>query len=119
MKSGIAAGQVAAWVIFGLFLSVDATLMTPPGTFYRMIGMALGQGPPADLYTGFALHMATATAIGVIYMVISNLIKPLYIGSVRKLQWTQKMNLIGQVVTDQLGTLMTADTGEWGTFAWT
>jgi alkylation response protein AidB-like acyl-CoA dehydrogenase len=41
------------------------------------------------------------------------------IGSVRKLQWTQKMNLIGQVVTDQLGTLMTADTGEWGTFAWT
>jgi alkylation response protein AidB-like acyl-CoA dehydrogenase len=41
------------------------------------------------------------------------------IGSVRKLQWTQKMNLIGEVVTDQLGPLMTADTGEWGTFAWT
>lgn len=84
VKSGIGAGQIAAWAIFGLFLSVDATLLTPPGTFYRMIGMALGQGPSADLYTGFALHMATATAIGVIYMVISNLIKPLYIGSVFK-----------------------------------
>jgi alkylation response protein AidB-like acyl-CoA dehydrogenase len=41
------------------------------------------------------------------------------IGSVRKLQWTQKMSLIADVVTDQLGPLLTADTGEWGTFAWT
>jgi alkylation response protein AidB-like acyl-CoA dehydrogenase len=40
------------------------------------------------------------------------------IGSVRKLQWTQKMTLIADVVTDQLGPLLTADTGEWGTFAW-
>jgi alkylation response protein AidB-like acyl-CoA dehydrogenase len=40
------------------------------------------------------------------------------IGSVRKLQWTQKMTLISQVVTDQLGPLLLADTGEWGTFAW-
>lgn len=84
VKSGIVAGQVAAWAIFGLFLSVDATLMTPPGTFYKMIGMALGQGPSIDVYTGFALHMATATAIGIIYMTVSNLVKPLYIGSVFK-----------------------------------
>lgn len=40
------------------------------------------------------------------------------IGSVRKLQWTQKMTLIADAVTDQLGPLLTADTGEWGTFAW-
>jgi alkylation response protein AidB-like acyl-CoA dehydrogenase len=40
------------------------------------------------------------------------------IGSVRKLQWTEKMTLIADVVTDQLGPLLTADTGEWGTFAW-
>ena len=84
VKSGIVAGQVAAWAIFGLFLSVDATLMTPPGTFYKMIGMALGQGPSIDVYTGFALHMATATAIGIIYMTVSNLVKRLYIGSVFK-----------------------------------
>jgi alkylation response protein AidB-like acyl-CoA dehydrogenase len=41
------------------------------------------------------------------------------IGSVRKLQWTQKMTLISHVVTEQLGPLLIADTGEWGTFAWT
>jgi len=40
------------------------------------------------------------------------------IGSVRKLQWTQKMTLISEVVADQLGPLLMADTGEWGTFAW-
>lgn len=40
------------------------------------------------------------------------------IGSVRKLQWTEKMTLISDVVTDQLGPLLTSDTGEWGTFAW-
>jgi hypothetical protein len=84
VKSGIVAGQVAAWAIFGLFLSDDATLMTPPGTFYKMIGMALGQGPSTDVYTGFLLHMATATAIGVVYMVISNSVRQLYIGSVFK-----------------------------------
>lgn len=40
------------------------------------------------------------------------------IGSVPKLQWTQKMTLISEVVADQLGPLLMADTGEWGTFAW-
>lgn len=84
VKSGIVAGQVAAWAIFGLFLSVDATLMTPPGTFYKMIGMALGQGPSTDVYTGFILHMITATVIGIVYMLVSNSVKQLYIGSVFK-----------------------------------
>jgi hypothetical protein len=84
VKSGIVAGQAAAWAIFGLFLSVDATLQTPPGTFYKMIGMAFGQGPGTDVYTGFVLHMVTATVIGIIYMAISNSVRPLYIGSIFK-----------------------------------
>ncbi len=84
VKSGIVAGQAAAWAIFGLFLSVDATLLTPPGTFYKMIGMAFGQGPGTDVYAGFLLHMVTATIIGIVYMVISNSVRPLYIGSVFK-----------------------------------
>jgi alkylation response protein AidB-like acyl-CoA dehydrogenase len=41
------------------------------------------------------------------------------IGSVRKLQWINKMMLISDVVTAELGSRLTADTGEWGTFAWT
>lgn len=84
VKDGIVAGQAAAWAIFGLFLSVDATLVTPPGTFYKMIGMALGQGPATDVYTGFLLHMITATIIGIIYTTISKSVKKLYIGSVFK-----------------------------------
>ncbi|AIF82509.1 hypothetical protein NTE_00427 [Candidatus Nitrososphaera evergladensis SR1] len=84
VKAGIAAGQAAAWAIFGLILAVDATLVTPPGTFYKMIGMALGQGPSADVYLGFLMHMITATVIGIIYMIISNSVKKLYIRSVPK-----------------------------------
>lgn len=83
-KAGIAAGQAAAWAIFGLILAVDATLVTPPGTFYKMIGMALGQGPSTDVYLGFLMHMVTATVIGIIYMIISNSVKKLYIRSVPK-----------------------------------
>ncbi len=41
------------------------------------------------------------------------------IGSVRKLQWVNKMMLISDVVTAELGPRLAADTGEWGTFAWT
>jgi alkylation response protein AidB-like acyl-CoA dehydrogenase len=41
------------------------------------------------------------------------------IGSVRKLQWVNKMMLISDVVSAELGPRLAADTGEWGTFAWT
>lgn len=84
VKAGVAAGQAAAWAIFGLILAIDATIVAPPGTFYKMIGMAFGQGSPADLYVGFFLHMATATIIGIAYMAISNSVKKLYISSVFK-----------------------------------
>jgi hypothetical protein len=88
VKSGIAAGQAAGWAIFGLILAVDANLLTPtmaqPGTFYKMIGMAFGQGPATDVYVGFLLHMITATVIGIIYMLISNSVKKLHITSVYK-----------------------------------
>jgi hypothetical protein len=88
VKMGIVAGQISAWAIFGLILAIDANLLTPtmtqPGTFYKMIGMAFGQGPATDVYVGFLLHMATATIIGIAYMIISNSVKKLYIGSVFK-----------------------------------
>jgi alkylation response protein AidB-like acyl-CoA dehydrogenase len=40
-------------------------------------------------------------------------------GSLRKLQWVNKMMLISDVVSAELGPRLAADTGEWGTFAWT
>jgi hypothetical protein len=84
VKAGIAAGQAGAWAIFGLILAIDATIVASPGTFYTMIGMAFGAGPSSDVYVGFFLHMATATIIGIAYMIISNSVKKLYISSVFK-----------------------------------
>ena len=38
--------------------------------------------------------------------------------STAKLQWTQWMNAVSDVVSGILGPRLVADTGEWGTFAW-
>jgi len=40
-------------------------------------------------------------------------------GSIGKLLWTRSMTRIGAVAAELLGPRMTADTGEWGTYAWT
>jgi alkylation response protein AidB-like acyl-CoA dehydrogenase len=40
-------------------------------------------------------------------------------GSISKLLWTQNMTRVSAVVTKILGRRLIADTGEWGTFAWT
>ena len=39
-------------------------------------------------------------------------------GSTGKLAWVQGLTEIGSVAADLLGSRITADTGEWGTFAW-
>ena len=85
VKSGVVAGQTAAWAIFGVFLAIDsAVLAMPPGALYKTIGMALGQGSGTDIYVGFVMHMITATVIGIVYMIISDRVRPLYISSVFK-----------------------------------
>jgi alkylation response protein AidB-like acyl-CoA dehydrogenase len=40
-------------------------------------------------------------------------------GSISKLMWARGMTQIGQVAAALLGPRITADTGEWGTYAWT
>ena len=39
-------------------------------------------------------------------------------GSIGKLQWTQWMTTVSEVVSLLLGPRLAADTGEWGTYAW-
>ena len=41
------------------------------------------------------------------------------IGSIGKLLWTRSLTRIGDVAAELLGPRLTADTGEWGTYAWT
>ncbi len=40
-------------------------------------------------------------------------------GSIGRLQWTQGLTLTAEVISGILGARLTADTGEWGTYAWT
>jgi hypothetical protein len=82
--SGIIAGLTAAWAIFGFILAIDSELNLPPGTFYKMIGLAFGIDSPYAVYIGFLLHMITGTIIGIVYSTLSKNIKKLYITSVYK-----------------------------------
>src|SRR5687768_345891 len=78
VRSGTVSGLVAAWAIFGMILAVGAQLGLPPGTFYQMVGVSLGQNAewPA-IYLGFVLHMITGAIIGIVYMIISDRIRQL------------------------------------------
>ena len=82
--SGIIAGLTAAWAIFGFILGIDSELGLPPGTFYKMIGIAFGVDPSYAVYAGFLLHMITGVIIGIIYSTLSQNIKKLNITSVQK-----------------------------------
>ncbi len=39
-------------------------------------------------------------------------------GSLGKLVWTNRMTMFSDVISQILGPLLVADTGEWGTFGW-
>ena len=82
--SGIIAGLTASWAIFGFILAIDSELNLPPGTFYKMIGVAFGVDSSYAVYAGFLLHMITGVIIGIIYCTLSQNIKKLLITSVYK-----------------------------------
>jgi uncharacterized membrane protein YagU involved in acid resistance len=82
--SGLIAGLTAAWAIFGFILAIDSELNLPPGTFYKMIGIAFGINSLYAVYVGFLLHMITGMVIGIIYSTLSENIKKLNITSIYK-----------------------------------
>jgi hypothetical protein len=82
--SGLIAGIVAAWTIFGIFLPIDSDLHLPPGIFYQMIGLTFDTSSVYAMDAGFFLYMVTAAIIGIIYGSISNNVKKLHITSVPK-----------------------------------
>jgi hypothetical protein len=85
IKSGTVCGLVAAWAIFGLILAAGGQLGLPPGTFYQMVGVSVGQNAewPA-IYLGFVLHIITGAIIGIVYMIISDRVRQLRIDSTFK-----------------------------------
>jgi len=94
------------------------------GSWERVLGLArhLGlTGDPvtrqrlAELYTLDRLRSISGARVGA----AAGGEGPGPLGSIGKLQWTQWMNRVSDVVPGMLGPRLVADTGEWGTFAWT
>jgi hypothetical protein len=70
-KVGTMAGLIGGFAIIASFIAIDSQIGTPPGTFYMMIGLAVGlHGMPATIF-GFIAHMLTAATIGAVFCVCS------------------------------------------------
>jgi hypothetical protein len=67
-KYGSIAGIIATWSISTAIAASELELGLPMGTFYAVIGIALGSNDPtSSAYIGFGLHLATGTVLGAIF----------------------------------------------------
>lgn len=83
-KAGSVAGIAGGVALLASFFGIDSSLNLPPGSFYMMIGLAVGlHGIPAILF-GSVVHMVTATAIGTVFCMCSALHPALYLRSMWK-----------------------------------
>jgi hypothetical protein len=83
-KIGCIAGLVGGFALFSSFFWIDSEVGVPFGTFYKMVGMAVGlHGLPAIAF-GFVAHMLTAALIGATFCICSIMHKMLHLSSVPK-----------------------------------
>ena len=83
-KAGSVAGIAGGVALLASFFGIDSSLNLPPGSFYMMIGLAVGlHGIPAILF-GSAVHMVTAATIGAVFCMCSVLHPALYLRSIWK-----------------------------------
>ncbi|MDE1845497.1 MAG: hypothetical protein KGI10_09265 [Thaumarchaeota archaeon] len=83
-KAGSVAGIAGGVALLASFFGIDSGLNLPPGSFYMMIGLAVGlHGIPAILF-GSIVHMVTAAAIGAVFCMCSVLHPALYLRSMWK-----------------------------------
>ena len=83
-KAGSVAGIAGGVALLASFFGIDSSLNLPPGSFYMMIGLAVGlHGIPAVLF-GSAVHMVTAATIGAVFCMCSVLHPALYLRSIWK-----------------------------------
>jgi hypothetical protein len=67
-KYGSIAGIIATWSISTAIAASELELGLPMGTFYAVIGIALGSNDPtSSAYIGFGLHLATGTVLGAVF----------------------------------------------------
>ena len=83
-KVGTVAGLVGGFALFVSLFGIDSQLNLAPGTFYQMLGIAVGlHGMPAIVF-GFMAHMLTAATIGAVFCVCSILHRVLNLTSIWK-----------------------------------
>jgi len=70
-KVGTVAGLVGGFALFVSFFGIDSQLRAEPGTFYMMIGLAVGLHGMAATVFGLIAHMLTAATIGAVFCVCS------------------------------------------------
>ncbi len=83
-KVGTVAGLVGGFALFVSLFGIDSQLGVAPGTFYMMLGLAIGLHDMPAIIFGFMAHMLTAATIGALFCVCSTLHRILYITSVWK-----------------------------------
>lgn len=83
-KVGTVAGLVGGFALFVSLFGIDSQLGVAPGTFYMMLGLAVGLHDMPAIVFGFMAHMLTAATIGALFCVCSILHRVLYITSVWK-----------------------------------
>lgn len=83
-RTGVFAGLVGGIGLFPAFLLIDTQLGVPPGTFYKMVGLAAGTDGFAATAFGLISHLLTAALIGTVFCVCSKLHRMLGIDSIPK-----------------------------------
>ncbi|MBI5146050.1 MAG: hypothetical protein HZA84_02395 [Thaumarchaeota archaeon] len=83
-KIGCIAGLVGGFALFSSFFWIDSEVGVPFGTFYKMVGMAVGLHGLSAITFGFIAHMLVASLIGATFCICSIMHKMLHISSVPK-----------------------------------
>jgi hypothetical protein len=85
LLSGAAAGFIAACVLVGLIFAGNAVIGLPQGTFYSIIGIAMGGlAAPAATYFGVGLHLIIGTLVGATFGYVTAVTGPFNINSMPK-----------------------------------
>lgn len=83
-KVGTVAGLVGGFALFVSLFGIDSQLGVAPGTFYQMLGIAVGLHGMSAIVFGFMAHMLTAATIGAVFCVCSVLHRVLNLTSIWK-----------------------------------
>lgn len=73
VKIGVVSGLVGGFAIFLSIFMIDLNLNAGQGAFYKVVGLPLGLSGISATLVGMILHMLTATLIGAVFGICSDL----------------------------------------------